>query len=151
MVSKIIVENCFALSSQTIANGYLKKYPKDFNPTLVWNNGFRVKLQIEPESIILDYYVNGTNVSCRIKTYLSLQPNGGFRRSFICPVKGCNNKSRVLYLPPGGQLFGCRMCHTLTYRSCRESHKSDYLFNLIASRLNLKPSEVRSILKTASN
>jgi hypothetical protein len=31
----------------------------------------------------------------------------------------------MLYLPPGGEVFGCRHCYGLTYESCQQSHKYD--------------------------
>jgi len=50
---------------------------------------------------------------------------GGFRWFFRCP--GCANLARVLYLPfPDAWEFGCRKCCNLSYRSCNESHRSDY-------------------------
>ena len=49
---------------------------------------------------------------------------GGIRYWFRCPVERdgnpCGRRVKKLYLPPGEQLFGCRYCHDLTYRSCQE-------------------------------
>jgi hypothetical protein len=48
---------------------------------------------------------------------------GGIRWWFICPLvvngKGCNQRVRKIYLPPGGRYFGCRTCYNLTYESVR--------------------------------
>ena len=54
-------------------------------------------------------------------------PNfGGKRWYFTCPlvIDGvpCNRRMGKLYLPPGARHFGCRICHDLTYQSCRVSH-----------------------------
>ncbi|OGV95737.1 hypothetical protein A2W24_01135 [Microgenomates group bacterium RBG_16_45_19] len=52
---------------------------------------------------------------------------GGVRYWFICPLvvsgQACNRRVSKLYLPPGGKYFGCRTCHNLTYRSCKEHDK----------------------------
>ena len=51
------------------------------------------------------------------------------RHWFLCPavVDGvlCENRVGMLYLPPGGKIFGCRHCYGLTYESCQQSHKYD--------------------------
>ena len=60
---------------------------------------------------------------------------GGVRYWFLCPaVKDgvlCENRVGVLYLPPGGKIFGCRHCWGLTYESCQKSHKYDRVFDHI--------------------
>jgi hypothetical protein len=52
---------------------------------------------------------------------------GGVRYWFKCPVehngKPCGRRVKKLYLPPGAQVFGCRECYALTYRSCQEHDK----------------------------
>ncbi len=49
---------------------------------------------------------------------------GGLRYWFICPLLKngfpCRNRVTKLYLPPGGDYFGCRHCYELTYQSCQE-------------------------------
>ncbi len=45
---------------------------------------------------------------------------GGQRFWFRC---ACGQRVRNLYLPPGQQVFRCRNCFNLTYRSCREHDK----------------------------
>ncbi|RKY07713.1 MAG: hypothetical protein DRP56_05285 [Planctomycetota bacterium] len=58
---------------------------------------------------------------------------GGVRYWFLCPavVDGvlCEDRASKLYLPPGGELFGCRQCYGLTYESCQQSHKYDRVFD----------------------
>jgi hypothetical protein len=48
---------------------------------------------------------------------------GGLRYWFRCPVehdgKPCGRRVKKLYLPPDKEIFGCRYCHDLTYRSCQ--------------------------------
>ena len=54
---------------------------------------------------------------------------GGVRYWFLCPLvvdgKACRRRVGKLYLPWGSRYFGCRTCHDLTYRSCKEHNKVD--------------------------
>ena len=56
---------------------------------------------------------------------------GGLRYWFICPQfnrrMGCQRRTRKLYIPSncGFWLLACRVCHRLTYRSCRSSHDEE--------------------------
>jgi hypothetical protein len=63
---------------------------------------------------------------------------GGLRWWFLCPqrvdARECGRRMCKLYLPPGGQRFGCRYCHALTYRSCQENHQYDGLYTIVADR-----------------
>jgi hypothetical protein len=49
---------------------------------------------------------------------------GGKRYRFLCPLVrngiACGRRAERLFLPPGGQYFGCRACHDLTYRSAQQ-------------------------------
>jgi hypothetical protein len=65
-------------------------------------------------------------------------PNyGGLRWWFLCAltVNGRPTWRRVrkLYLPSGGDYFGCRQCYALTYESCQDSHKFDRMFAEMAA------------------
>jgi len=48
---------------------------------------------------------------------------------FACPLVRagayCGRRVRKLFLPHGERYFGCRACHRLTYRACRETHMQD--------------------------
>jgi hypothetical protein len=52
---------------------------------------------------------------------------GGVRYWFRCPLivngKFCGKRVGKIYLPPLGKYFGCRTCHNLSYRSCKEHDK----------------------------
>ena len=69
-----------------------------------------------PASVRLpgDYVIRITTTRPRI---------GGLRYWFRCPVehdgKPCGRRTKRLYLPPGQEIFGCRACYGLTYRSCQ--------------------------------
>ena len=81
------------------------------------------------------------------------QPHlGGDRHWFMCPVmrdgKNCGRRVGRLYLPPGAGVFGCRVCHNLTYKSAREHHKRKHavvpdLDVLLASLRSRNPQRVR--------
>ena len=65
---------------------------------------------------------------------------GAKRWWFICPLTKngvvCNQRVGKLYLPPGGEYFGCRYCYNLTYSSCQESHKYDSFYKHFTHRMN---------------
>ena len=54
-------------------------------------------------------------------------PIGGVRYWFRCPVKHdgkpCGRRVKKLYLPPGKEVFGCRLCHDLTYETVQKHDK----------------------------
>ena len=70
-----------------------------------------------------DYWAEIVTTNCRY---------GGYRYWFLCPLwrngYPCRRRVAVLYKPPSGSLFGCRICHDLTYKSSQESHKYDWLY-----------------------
>ena len=56
-------------------------------------------------------------------------PWGGLRWWFRCPVLRDNSfyRSAKLYLPEGGNSFGCRGCFDLIYASCQASERPSRL------------------------
>jgi len=76
------------------------------------------------------------------KVYLTSTPCyfGGRRWWFICPLvnteHACNRRVGILYLADG-IYFGCRHCHNLTYKSCKESHKSDIFLRCLRLKTKL--------------
>ena len=75
---------------------------------------------------------------------------GGVRYWLRCPAvsKGllCENRVGVLYLPPGGSVFGCRHCHDLTYESCQKSHKYDRVFEHL-KELDIESLNINQVLR----
>ena len=68
----------------------------------------------------LNYRLSDRSSSPRNYEYtISLQTTkphlGGLRWWFTCPL--CRRRAQKLYHPPGGDRFGCRDCHKLTYAS----------------------------------
>ena len=71
---------------------------------------------------------------------------GGVRWWFICPLwkngVHCGRRVGKLYLPGNGTYFGCRHCHNLTYRSCKE-HDSR-----MSALAKLPPGELAKLLRS---
>jgi len=86
---------------------------------------FTVKTTREEGWIELSYVVGATGEPVRQRMALTTTqpPFGGVRWWAWCPV--CGARRRIVYLPPGRCLFGCRACHQLTYRSSQEAHRFD--------------------------
>ena len=87
-------------------------------------NGNKTSLRVDIGGIVTGQDISLTTTPCHY---------GGVRHWFLCPavVDGvlCENRVGMLYLPPGGELFGCRHCYGLTYESCQQSHKYDRVFD----------------------
>ena len=66
----------------------------------------------------MEYVVMMSSTPCRF---------GGRRFWLRCPLVRngvrCNRTVLRLYLPPGGQMFGCRHCYNLTYHSVQSHDK----------------------------
>jgi len=81
------------------------------------SNGQWLRLWYDSGGQSLDYFVN----------IVSTRPFfGGTRWWLVCPLevngRSCGHRVGKLYLPPGANYFGCRHCHSLTYRSSQQSH-----------------------------
>jgi len=74
---------------------------------------------------------SAANVVAAVQLSVSPAGFGGDRWWFICPLSRagtiCRRRVRKLYLPDGETYFGCRKCHDLTYRACREAHAKERL------------------------
>ena len=135
------VEDCKCVDIPWLAkNGYLRGYTSG---TITWTSALSGKSSIgivvstfggigggyarfnytqtssfSGEKTDLDYQVQLVTTPCNF---------GGKRYWFICPLvvnwQACNRRVSKLYLPPGARYFGCRTCHNLTYRSCKEHDK----------------------------
>jgi len=74
---------------------------------------------------------------------------GGKRFWFRCPMMhggvSCDRRVLRLYMPPGGQMLGCRHCYDLRHQSCQTHDKRvDVLAkNLRLLRLALEGPDVR--------
>lgn len=95
----------------------------------------------EEYALDLSYiYENSQTVSSRVRLGKVPGHFGGTRLYFVCPE--CGRRAWHLYLT---DTVKCRICHKLTYISCRESHKWDRLYAKMVPVLgNIK--EVRRLM-----
>ncbi|HUZ93837.1 MAG TPA: hypothetical protein VMU57_02890 [Edaphobacter sp.] len=105
---------------------------------LTWTNSFGEQVLalvywvevVPPDDLVLHLvervWPDGSKTSFRQAIPLAkTRPNfGGRRWWFVCPLTvngvACGRRVRKLHLPPGAQYFGCRNCHSLTYRKSQE-------------------------------
>jgi hypothetical protein len=85
-------------------------------------NAGRVSVCIPCQSIMQDGE-NRPVEQCLISVTTVRPHLGGRRFLFVCR---CGRRVRLLYLPPGEQMFGCRHCHDLTYRSAQQHDQREY-------------------------
>jgi len=95
--------------------------------------GYIVTCGDDGPTVILHYrWRDSEDVGVPIQLQTTPTNFGGRRWWFTCPlaVRGvaCNRRVGKIYLPSGGRYFGCRKCHSLTYRSCQEAHQTERLF-----------------------
>ena len=115
--------------------------------TVTGGDGDITSLQLRIGGIVTgqEYFIKFTRTSCHF---------GGYRYWFVCPVVKdgvyCGNRAAKLYLPPGGQYFGCRECYDLTYESCQKSHKYDRIIDHIPEDLDLEGLNLTQVLRLAS-
>lgn len=115
----------------------------------VWGEGYkpeRIKLIYTRtpnggKPVDYDYFVNlATSEVYR----------GGRRYWFICP--GCERRVGCLYLAPGGQLFTCRHCNGLSYKSRQDGYGELGIFRYILASMQDKyppgmtPRELKRLL-----
>jgi hypothetical protein len=72
---------------------------------------------------------------------------GELRWWFICPNENCNKMVVKLYQAPGADYFLCRKCSNLTYQSCRDSGKSNYIIDALEADTGLTSKEVKRTYK----
>jgi hypothetical protein len=156
---------------------------KDFKPylypgysgTLRWYIGeretrslsFRVVGGDRPNTIWLDYTLKKWSgekhdFDYPVRLTTTPLPWGGIRFWFFYPLTvngvACYRRVGCLYLPPGGNYFGCRHCYDLTYRSSQEGTEFKSLYMILAFQMQdnypgLTWKDVRVILdeKTTEN
>ncbi len=112
---------------------YLNKHfdlEKEHSATMSWTGSFgkrdRVCIRIEPPGFIRLIYTitkkSGEKIDMNYRVYMDMTECnlGGIRYWFVCPI--CQRRCRVIYLPPGGHRFTCRICNNLTYASTQEGY-----------------------------
>jgi len=138
---KTSVELCKAISTKTLKDyGF---FADNISGEIVWRNDFGDRIGAVNIRSVLDGQINTkwieisgiSAVHHKIELTATVCNFGGLRYWFLCPaVKNgvyCGNRVAKLFLPTGGQVFGCRQCYDLTYQSCQENHKYDNIFKHI--------------------
>ena len=102
----------------------------------LWDNGeFKI---LQPYSIELEHLSTSF---------------GGYRTWMKCPVNSCGQRAQKLYLPPGEEMFGCRKCYGLAYRSSQETRcdgaPDDLARDIEHMIFNGDPTAVLSLLASA--
>jgi hypothetical protein len=148
-----IVERSFVLNVYELLDDANIFLSEGYYGPAVWTltqNGrpfFHLHFSLINHAVILEYSVKGEFMKYSIRLDMTEQPNGGERYWFICPGRRCGRRAVKLYLPPGAEIFTCRICNNLTYKSCNDSHKFDDLYNHIASNLGMSLKEVSNAIK----
>jgi len=117
---------------------------------------FETKCRLSNGQIILNYRVSRVGmetqvIDCPVELFTTRPYFGGIRWWFICPNPSCNRMVSKLYQPPGTAFFLCRTCNNLTYASCRDSHKTDSFYGMIAADTGLNVGQVKKLLKNQIN
>jgi hypothetical protein len=82
-----------------------------------------INLRVGTDRVTLNYRQRGRGDEWQAMHYPALLAwtgcnYGGKRAWWLCPAAGCGRRVAVLF---GGQVFACRQCHRLAYRSQRET------------------------------
>ena len=100
--------------------------------------GYRVSGEDLPEALHLKYtltkHTTGEKKPLEYTVRLSHSPLpwGGVRLWFLCPARGCGRRVWALYLAPGGEIFACRHCYRLSYRSRQEGYQDRVFYRHMA-------------------
>ncbi len=151
---KTTVERCWCIS---IAD-FTKIIKEGVSGNINWKNEHKevdessISFVLLPETdseamLILSYTINDSDVDEPILFQKTYPHFGGVRWWFTCPV--CKNRVGRLYLPIKSNLFACRKCHNLTYRSSQNSKKYNMLYAMIADSAGTTAEMVKKILDSS--
>lgn len=113
------------------------KHYKELSGVISWSRPYREKFAsiaytFENDSLVISYIRDKTeSIQYSLNLVPTMQPKGGYRYWFKCPIVHCGRLAAKLYKPVGSKYFGCRICHNLTYESSNESHRFDSFFRSI--------------------
>ena len=138
-----------------------------YSVTYRWPEDSQINVKIDPlnalklhshlhkcSCIELLYKRGEVSITQPLEVDILAQHFGGWRLWLLCPY--CMQRCRYLYMPPtnnhSSQIFLCRRCHNLTYRSSNDSHKNDAFFAGIGRKCGIKSvSELKRITKKTFN
>ena len=118
---KTCVEDCLRLSSTRVAT-----VPIFHLATQTWKQG-KVMLgkitffRVTETLVKLRYSVSGIDTDYHLELNTTLLPWDKIRYWFTCP--NCSRRVAHLYLPNGMEIFACRHCYNLTYRSSQTNSR----------------------------
>lgn len=141
--TKTAVEDCRKLPMKIIHSPMLKGR---WWGSISWNRGgepigdidYRVTGGQEPETLRLIYTITKhrtgekKDLDYPVRLTTTPLPWGGLRYWFVCPVVGCGRRVNVLYLAPGGEIFACRHCYRLSYRSRQDGYRDRAFYGHMA-------------------
>ena len=155
---KVAVEECVQMDSAWLTRE--RAFDPDGCPegVMAWRGGWDQRVLasvgyqvcLEQKLIYLEY-ATARNGQRRYLAQLTASdlPWSGKRWWFRCPIlngdRACGRRVAKLYLPPGQISFGCRVCHNLTYQSCRDSHRFDW-WRMSDLELDIPSSEMTVIV-----
>lgn len=143
---RIPVEDCRKLPMGTIHNRLIQGWKVG---TVNWSRGgepmgdisYRVIGLDEPDSLRLIYTITKHDTGSKkdfdypVGLTTTPLPWGGVRYWFLCPSRGCGRRVSVLYLPPQGEIFACRHCYRLSYRSRQEGYRDRAFYGHLAAAM----------------
>ena len=137
MQSKTTVEDCKRFTLRKVLNG---PNPGRLSWSRAGQSSGEISYQVEylngqPERLQLMYTLTGVKVDYSMNITKTFTPWGSPKYWLLCP--DCGRRCGNLYLPPGKQRFVCRLCGDLSYTSCQESGKSNFLIGLLAGMPDL--------------
>ncbi len=143
--SKTTVEECLIIDVRKLyREGYLKP---GMTGSSKWFKGDKkiatIGWRVSEDSLHLSYAVTRPNGEKKKYDYAApitwTKCNyGGKRPWFCCPNTNCQRRIAKLYKPPQKELFLCRHCWNLTYKSCQVSGNRTEELSLKISRLYKK-------------
>jgi hypothetical protein len=159
---KITVEECRILSAGDFRRGGILRDGLNTRGKLNWTNTrtgkqvFSIDYEADTRNradawIRLQYNRNGEALDYRIRLTTTAMPWGGVHWWLTCPLmthnRPCQRRCWKLYLPPGARYFGCRSCYNLTYASSQEAHRYDEIYGMMAARMGVPLTMLKSAIK----
>jgi hypothetical protein len=137
---KTTVQSCFSIDVNYLTRkGILKPGVERMgklawfwgaNPTDIrFNLAYAVNTASDEPHVRLIYRLVKTDqlMVYSVRLTRTRQRLGGVRWWFLCPRvfngQACSRRVGKIYLPPGGDYFGCRHCYNLTYTSVQQHDK----------------------------
>jgi hypothetical protein len=128
-MAKTVVEDCYKLTVHVLrpylSAGWWGSVRWSRGEQETGNISYRVLGDGIPTAIRLMYNITKwdeekISIDYTVPLTTTVLAWGAVRYWFVCPLRGCGRRVGCLYLPPGGNYFGCRHCYDLAYESNQE-------------------------------